>query len=587
MSSRLIRTGLPVALLAVSAWASGGIVAAQQPPAIAMDPSTATPGQQVMVRGLSWPGGAQVHLELCGNEGLRGTPDCAQSSSVIATAGPDGAFAAVMVLDTPPVPCPCVLKATGIDSTISVSLPVRIEGLPEMTPEARPAAVPDVSRQLVVLETRLTGESTWSTYFGAAPKRVLHVTVQNIGNVAVTDPNVVIAVGRGEDPTGIVDAPEIGTVQPGESTTMTVPITLDALAFGSYSVVGEIVGFTPPATFEATTSSYPWGLVVLALLAAQAILLLVRNRVRRRVWRRQAEPAAASAPLTPEPTPALAPTVIDLDEPAALAPAATDLDEPATIELGPAQLDEQDRDQIALQLASAVVGALRAPTPTTTEPTDITEPAEEREPMSNHTEDAGAAEHPPEGPPGLSPEEPVIPGALGWLALDDPHAIDPDALGPDAGWVADPPTRGLNRLAASIQELASNLRDATEQQTSLLEEVGTTAAAATASARSQAEESSIAAVQRATRRYTEAREALDAVRADAEAMVDAAHERACELIAAAEAEAIAIIDTANLRLSALTGELPSPAAVIDLTAPHDVADEPDADVAAARDPQHT
>jgi hypothetical protein len=529
MRAALTAIAAVAALMAVPATVSADDAI---PPAIAMDPSSAAVGQQVTVRGLSWPAGAQVHVELCGNDARRSTPDCDEAGSVVTAADDSGAFAAAMTIGTPPTPCPCVIRASGIDSTVGVPLPVTIEGLPSGDPVVTGAAFPDVTRALQVQGARLAGSDSFAQWFGAAPTRMLELTLKNTGNVAIVEPNITAAVGKGDNPTGIVAIPKVGTLQPGEVKTITVPVDYGALAFGSYTVKGEVAGFAPNGTFAASSSSYPWGLIALAIAGVQALLILGRNRLRRRVVAAEAE----EAPIRERALPAG--PVIDLSPPLDLregvpVPTAVDPETPEPLpEDGVAMtlddMDAQERDMVAAQLASAVVAAMRstddAPVPVAVVADSAAVPA---------------------------PSDAVVPFVLGGLAIEDETPVEP-VDEPDEPLIdirtADDPAPGaleLEHIVSSIHELAGNLIDATAKQAALVGRAASDVDADAASARAQARAGSAIALGAAANRHADARAALARLTTDSQAMVDAAHEQAAFLIAAAERDALAVIEAAR------------------------------------------
>ena len=123
------------------------------------------------------------------------------------------------------------------------------------------------------MNAHFEGSGPWTAWFGASPHRDLVYTVQNIGNVAVQDTPIIIAVGKGSDPTGIVRPPDLGTLAPGESQTYHTPVDLGAFAFGEYHAVGKIPGFAIPVEFSATTTTYPWGLILIVVLGVFELVL--------------------------------------------------------------------------------------------------------------------------------------------------------------------------------------------------------------------------------------------------------------------------------------------------------------------------
>jgi len=148
------------------------------------------------------------------------------------------------------------------------------------------AAVADLS----VTEARLDGEATLSELFGGSPKRDLVFLVTNVGDDAVTNPVVRVSVGRTADvEPELVDA-EVGDLDPGEQSVVTVPLELPMAAFGDYHVVGQ-VGDTELGAFQVEWTTYPWGLFALNVLALALLGWGVRRRM---VLRRKTSVAAAA-----------------------------------------------------------------------------------------------------------------------------------------------------------------------------------------------------------------------------------------------------------------------------------------------------
>ena len=87
-----------------------------------------------------------------------------------------------------------------------------------------------------------------------------------------------MSVGRSEDvEPELVDA-EVGALDPGEQTVVTVPLELPMAAFGNYRVVGQ-VGDTELGAFEVEWTTYPWGLFALNVLALVLLAWGIRTRL--------------------------------------------------------------------------------------------------------------------------------------------------------------------------------------------------------------------------------------------------------------------------------------------------------------------
>jgi hypothetical protein len=256
---------------------------AAPPPLVYLIPATPGVGEIVTVAGQLWPPGTEILVELCGNLARRGTADCDQLTSVDSSVAADGTIRVPMTIGHPPAACPCVVKVTDVNQPISVVVPVDLPALPSDDDQVLQEQFPDVHRALKVVSVKLTGRGPWLSWFGAAPRRTLVVTIRNTGNVSVTDPDMVLAVGKGSSPTGIVNAPALGTIAPGTTRTYRIPVDLGSLAVGHYMVAGSVTGFDTAVSFRAKTSTYPWGLGIIVLLVLQLVLLELRNVVRRRI----------------------------------------------------------------------------------------------------------------------------------------------------------------------------------------------------------------------------------------------------------------------------------------------------------------
>ena len=117
--------------------------------------------------------------------------------------------------------------------------------------------------------------------FGGAVSRDLLFVVTNTGEATVTDPIVRVSVGRSTDlEPEIVDA-EVGVLEPGAETVVTVPLELPMAAFGTYQVVGQ-VGDSETGAFTLEWMTYPWGLIALNVLGLVLIVWGVRRRRTRR-----------------------------------------------------------------------------------------------------------------------------------------------------------------------------------------------------------------------------------------------------------------------------------------------------------------
>lgn len=273
-------------------------------PTVEVDRADVRPGDTVTVDLAAWPAG-NVLIELCGNGGVRGSADCAVAAAATTHVNEQGRATAMVTIVKPPIGCPCVISARPVGGGRARTVPVNIEGVPTLTAAQRRRASAGPALDLTVSEVRVSGGGPSAAWLGGPAERTVTFTVRNTGKAPVTDPPLTLAAGRGPEPTGIVDAPEIGTLAPGQERTFNVRVELPGPAFGRYTVVGELTGVDRPVRFTAHTSSYPWGLPILLALAVPATVVreLTGKGGRRRPARR-ADAAASPARTAVLPLPA-------------------------------------------------------------------------------------------------------------------------------------------------------------------------------------------------------------------------------------------------------------------------------------------
>ncbi len=260
-----------------------GTVSAQTPnPTVALDRTGTAAGETMLVTGAGWPAGNTLIVELCGHGGLRGTVDCDVAQQRTAGVGSSGTFGVELTSGLPPASCPCVVKATDQTTQIAATAPIAVAGIATV-----PLTADDVAavRAIEISSMKITGGGHWAELFGAGGRRVLEITLVNTGPLAIDAPDVSVVWGKGSHPDGFVTPPQTKRLEPGATQTLTVALRRPALTLGQQTAVVDVQGLATPVTARATTSAYPWGLLALALLALQGLLLRIRNRVRRRVTR--------------------------------------------------------------------------------------------------------------------------------------------------------------------------------------------------------------------------------------------------------------------------------------------------------------
>jgi hypothetical protein len=304
--SRRLATGVAISAVAVAS--TGGISIAapaddREEPTIEVVENIDNETRTFGVEGRGWEPNSLVQLELCGNNARAGSVDCVPGVALIVGANRDGVVRGRVSTTPPPSPCPCVVRALSLSTGAIATTPVRVPGVPEMLLDPDDEGVP-VIRELAVSARLVDDGGPWSTWLGASPRRTIVLTVANIGNVRITDSILSLTVGRSDPPNGFVEPVPLGDFAPQEAREIEVPVELPNLAWGTYHVHGEISGATDPVTFATSTTTYPWVLIVPAVLAIHGLLLLLRNWIRRRALSSE-PPMDATEGVPPiDPTPA-------------------------------------------------------------------------------------------------------------------------------------------------------------------------------------------------------------------------------------------------------------------------------------------
>lgn len=269
------RALLVLAALLVMATIAGP--AGAQEPLLSVADGVYEPGQEVLVTGAGWPAERIVSLQTCGNGGLGGSVHCDQASTRTASSDRSGSFGARLPVGRPPSPCPCTVRAFLVDGP-AVDAPIEIAGLPQAPP------VPPDARLLeggLVVEATLEDASSWTAWFGAPPRRTVVLELENRSSQPITWLPIDLAVGRPTRATGVVAAPTVEALAPGESIRLEVPVELPALAVGTYVVHGEVVGH-PGTDIRLRTQTAPWGLVAaVGAVVLQLVLVRLRNALAR------------------------------------------------------------------------------------------------------------------------------------------------------------------------------------------------------------------------------------------------------------------------------------------------------------------
>jgi len=268
-------------------------------PRISVQPSSVAPGTTVLVGGYDLDPLTNYQLQVCGNGGLGTSANCALASSTTAATSEIGHFLVKMIVEIPPLPCPCVMEALpapgsggGVSQQL-LSTSVDIQGAPVATPV--PASSTIAPSGLVVEQAVLKGSGSWAEWFGAPPHRTLEVRFRNGGSNLIPSTPFVLRAGKGPNPTQVVAAPAVPPLFPGQVVSYRVPVSFPVLAFGHYEVGGVVGAPGQTIAFTVTTRLVPWGVVVVAVVLLLVIIaLVVLWIVRRRRASKQAGEAGKS-----------------------------------------------------------------------------------------------------------------------------------------------------------------------------------------------------------------------------------------------------------------------------------------------------
>jgi len=290
-----------LALLVVPvAWFGAGFLtpAAAQggaPPVLVLSSGEAKIGDKVVVRFEGW-NDAGVTLTICGNEGLRGAPDCdvARGQGIGLLRGKP--TLAELKVEAPPATCPCVVRAATSTGSAVQTAPLVILGAP-----VGPLVRPGPPKPLVAVSAEVSDVGgglgrTLRTLLGGRREQQVSITLRNTSTATLSKVSLGVAVGRTVDGARPVAVPAVEPLAPGESRVYDVPAAVSAPAWGRYVWDVTADGAGPRARTEVRSSATPWLLYLLAgLLVVDIAALTVRRLGRRKQRRRNAVGGRAMA----------------------------------------------------------------------------------------------------------------------------------------------------------------------------------------------------------------------------------------------------------------------------------------------------
>ncbi|MFD4233980.1 hypothetical protein [Streptomyces sp. NPDC058542] len=234
----LAAAALLAVLPALSVLSAPGARAADGDPTVSLSKKEAGKGGEITVSGSGWRAEALLMLLICGQSTpergvVGGTNACANADGRAVTTDKKGAFSKKLPVTEPPKPCPCVVHVATVTGEQALADAVfRVAGhptkdLPKQTGGGKLA---------VLATTRLEGDSSLLTWFGAPPARRLVFTVGNLGSAPVKDPVFEIGTAHGVYAPQWEERQWRGTVAPGAKAQIKLPVELSAGAHGDYQV---------------------------------------------------------------------------------------------------------------------------------------------------------------------------------------------------------------------------------------------------------------------------------------------------------------------------------------------------------------
>ncbi len=212
--------------------------AADGDPTVSLSEKEAGKGGEITVSGGGWRPDALLMLLICGRSTpergvIGGTNSCANADGRAVTTDKKGAFSKKLPVAEPPKPCPCVVHvATVTGEQTLVDAVFTVAGHPTAD-LPRPGGD---GKLAVLATTRLEGDSSLLTWFGAPPARRLVLTVGNLGSDPVEDPVFEIGTAHGVYAPQWEERQWRGTVAPGGKARIELPVELSAGAHGDYQV---------------------------------------------------------------------------------------------------------------------------------------------------------------------------------------------------------------------------------------------------------------------------------------------------------------------------------------------------------------
>jgi len=218
-----------------------------------------------------------VTVQVCGNEGRRGSVDCnVTEATTIDVPAERTSFLSRFTVARPPTPCPCIVQVSSERFDEVAVAGFTLLGHPT-------GALVDTGRQVNPLQVSVAARRVERGFWGALRTSLggptsydVVVTVKNASTSTVRAPHLGLAVGRdAEDEIQTIDVPALGDLAPQESKRQVVRTQLPSPVYGAVVWRATTTAYGLTTTATASTQNRPLLLVVFAALFSACVLALV------------------------------------------------------------------------------------------------------------------------------------------------------------------------------------------------------------------------------------------------------------------------------------------------------------------------
>jgi hypothetical protein len=237
-------------------------------------------------------------LSVCGNRAARGSGDCNMvESQGVRLRHMDVTLTHDMTVTIPPFPCPCVIRAVGVETGEVAVTPIDLVGHP-----IADVVEPDLGQPLIDVSLSTTGASngpvSWLRQsLGGPSPQLATISVKNLTTGVLSGAAVRGSVTRSGVSVAEFDL-DTGEIGPGQTWTGTTEVEIPAPAIGTYEWTVTSSGVGPVVTSETSSRSVPWLLVILVLMLVWDLTAMVVRRIQRRRAREKA--LSVARPVDPE-----------------------------------------------------------------------------------------------------------------------------------------------------------------------------------------------------------------------------------------------------------------------------------------------